>query len=110
MTNALERARRVRFAVWCMMDLPVTVGMEERYIQQPVMLVVAIPVMQFERLLTLDHLSADEAPPVLLSQNLGTKPRRRLQCQLAVTVLMPCWWRPQITPPSTHISREPSRM
>jgi hypothetical protein len=51
------------------------------------MLVVAIPVMQFERLLTLDHLSADKAPPVLLSQDLRTKPRRRLQCHLPVAVL-----------------------
>jgi hypothetical protein len=51
------------------------------------MLVVAIPVMQFERLLTRDHLWADAAPPVLLSQDLRTNPRRRLQCQLAVTVL-----------------------
>jgi hypothetical protein len=33
--------------------------------------------MQFEVLLALDHLSADGAPPVLLSQALGTKPRRR---------------------------------
>jgi hypothetical protein len=51
------------------------------------MLVVAIPVMPFERLLTLEHLSADEAPPVLLSQDLRTTPRRRLQGQLAVTAL-----------------------
>jgi hypothetical protein len=65
----------------------VTVGMEEHQIRQLVMLVMTIPVMQFEVLLALDHLSADGAPPVLLSQDLGTKPRRRLQCQLAVTVL-----------------------
>jgi hypothetical protein len=51
------------------------------------MLVVAIPMMPFERLLTLDHLLADEAPPILLSQDLGTNPRRRLQSSLAVTVL-----------------------
>jgi hypothetical protein len=53
----------------------------------PVLLVVAIPVMEVEGLLALNHRSADEAPPVLPSQDLGTKPRRRLQGQLAVTVL-----------------------
>jgi len=51
------------------------------------MLMGAIPVMPFERLLTLDDLLADQAPPVLLSQDLATKPRRRLQSQLSVTVL-----------------------
>jgi hypothetical protein len=48
---------------------------------------VAIPVRQFERLLTLDHLSADRAPPVLLSQDLRPTPRRRLQGHLPVAVL-----------------------
>src|ERR1043166_9165352 len=51
------------------------------------MLVRTIPVMPCEVLRALDHLSADGAPPVLLSQDLGTKPRRRSSCQVAVTVL-----------------------
>jgi hypothetical protein len=51
------------------------------------MLVVAIPVLQVERLLTLDHLSADKAPPVLRSQDLRTTPRSRLPCQLPVAGL-----------------------
>lgn len=74
-------------AVWCMVDLAGPVGMETRSIHQPGMLVVAIPVMPFERLLTLDHLSTDEAPPVVLPQDRGPHPRRRLLCSLAVTVL-----------------------
>ncbi len=56
------------------MDLTVTVGMEEHQIHQLVMLVVSIPVMQFEGLLALDHLSADGAPPILPSQDLGPNP------------------------------------
>jgi hypothetical protein len=59
--------------------LPVIVGMEEHDMHQSVMLVVLIPVMPFEVLLALDHLSADGAPPVLLVQDLGTTCRRRLQ-------------------------------
>ena len=53
------------------MYLTVTVGMEEHQIRQSVILVMAIPVMQFEGLLALDHLSADGAEPVLLSQDFG---------------------------------------
>jgi hypothetical protein len=60
--------------------LPVTVGMEEHDTHQSVMLVVLIPVMPFEVLLALDHLSADGAPPVLLVQDLGTKCRMRRVC------------------------------
>jgi hypothetical protein len=70
-----------------MVDLPVTVGVEEREVHHPVMLVGAIPVMPVELFLTLEHLSADKAPPVLLSPDLGTKHRRRSQRPLAVTVL-----------------------
>ena len=51
------------------MNLTVTGGMEEDQIHRPVMLVVAIPVMQIEGLLALDHLSADGTQPVLLSQD-----------------------------------------
>jgi hypothetical protein len=57
---------------------------------QPVILVVAIPVMPFESLLTLDHLSTDGTPPVLLSQELRATWRRRLPRQLAVTLLAVC--------------------
>src|SRR5262245_28873245 len=93
MTNALARARRVSCAVWCMVDLSVTVGREARSLHQPVMLVVTSPVRPFERLRTRAHRSPDEAPPVWLSQDLGTKPRRHLLGQLAVTALkvrLPC--------------------
>jgi len=69
------------------MYLTVTVGMEEHQIRQLVMLVMTISVMQFASLLALDHLSADGAEPVLLFQDVGATWRRRVQCQLSVTVL-----------------------
>ncbi len=69
------------------MDLTVTSGMEEHQIRQPVMLMMAIPVMPFESLLALDHRSADGTAPVLWSQDVGATWRRRVQCQLPVTVL-----------------------
>jgi len=69
------------------MFLTVTVGMEEDQISLMVILVVAIPVMQFEVLLALDHLSADGALAVLLPQDFGTKRRRRLLRQVPLTVL-----------------------
>ena len=53
----------------------------------PVMLMMAIPMMPFESLLVLDHLSADGTEPVLLSQDVGATWRRRVQCQLPVAVL-----------------------
>ena len=61
--------------------------MEEDQINQPAILVVAIPVMQFEIRLALDHLSTDGTTPVLLSQDLRATWRRRLQRPLSVTVL-----------------------
>jgi hypothetical protein len=69
------------------MSLSVTVGMEEHQIDQLVILMLAIPMMQFESLLVLDHLSADGTEPVLLAQDIGATWRRRAQCQLPVTVL-----------------------
>jgi len=65
----------------------VTVGMEEDQVGLLVILVVAIPVMQFEVLLALDHLSADGALAVLLPQDFGTKRRRRLLRQVPLTGL-----------------------
>jgi hypothetical protein len=53
------------------MDLTVTVGMEEHQIRQSVMLMIAMPVMQFEGLLARHHLSADGTEPVLWSQDVG---------------------------------------
>jgi hypothetical protein len=61
--------------------------MEEHQIRQPVMLMMAIPVMPFESLLALDHLSADGTEPVLFSQDCGATWRRRVPCQLPVMVL-----------------------
>ena len=71
-----------------------TVGMEEYQIRPSVILVVAIPVMQFEVLLALDHLSTDGTKPLLLLQDLCTKCRGGPQRQLSVTVLevrLPLW-------------------
>jgi hypothetical protein len=61
--------------------------MAEDQIRPLVMLVMTLPVMPFEGLLALDHLSADGAPPVLLAQDLRTEHRRRSPRQLAVTML-----------------------
>jgi hypothetical protein len=69
------------------MHLTVTVGMEEHQIREWAMLVMTIPVMPFESLFGLDHLSADGAKPVLLFQDVGATWRRRVQCQLSVAVL-----------------------
>ena len=54
---------------------------------QPLILVLAIPVMPFESLLARDHLAADGAKPVLLVQDVGATWRRRWPRQLSVTVL-----------------------
>jgi hypothetical protein len=52
-----------------------------------VILVVAIPRMQLDFLFDLAHLPTARAPPLLLSQELSTKRRRRPQRQLPVAVL-----------------------
>jgi hypothetical protein len=59
MTNALCGARHCRCATWCIVYLSMTVGMEEDQIFPSIILMVAIPVMQFEGFLALDELSAD---------------------------------------------------
>ena len=81
MTNAPSGTPRVRFAIRRIMHLTVTVGMEEHQICEWAMLVMAIPVMPFESLFGLDHLSVDGAKPVLLFQDVGATWRRRVQCQ-----------------------------
>jgi hypothetical protein len=68
-------------------NLTVTVGMEEYQICPSVILVVAIPVVQFEGLLALDHLSADGTPSCLLVQDLCTKYRGCPQGSLSIMVL-----------------------
>ena len=69
------------------MDLTVTGGMEEPQSRQPVVLVMAIAVRPFERLLALDDLSTDGTAPVLWSQDVGATGRRRVPCQLPITGL-----------------------
>ena len=63
-----------------------TVGMETHPMHPPVMRMMAIPMMPFERLLARDHLSADGTAPVLLSPDVGATWRRRVPCQLPGTV------------------------
>ena len=87
MTNAPGGTRRCSGAIRCIVDLPVTVGMEEDQVRRSIILVVAISVMQFEGLLALDHLSTDGALSVLLLQDFSTKRRRCLLRQLPITVL-----------------------
>ena len=79
MTNALCGARHCRCTTWCIVDLSMTVGMEEDQIFTLIMLVDTIPVMQFEGLLALEDLSADRAVPCLLPQECCTKRRGPLQ-------------------------------
>jgi hypothetical protein len=55
------------------MNLTVTVEMEEDQIRPSVILVVAVPVMQFEGCPALGHLSADGTRSGLLAQDLRTK-------------------------------------
>ena len=87
MTNAPGGTRHGSFAVWCVVCLTVTVGMEEYQIRPSIILVVTIPVMQFEGLLALDNLSADRTASCLLLQELCTQCRGRLHCQLSISIL-----------------------
>lgn len=50
-------------------------------------MVIAISMMQFERLIVLEHLWAAGATPRLLLQDFGTKCRRRLERQLSLAVV-----------------------
>ena len=61
-----------------------TVGMEQDQVRSSIMLVVAIPVRQFEGFLGLDDLSADRTASCLLVQEVRTKRRGRLQRQLSI--------------------------
>src|SRR6266850_4339865 len=69
------------------MFLPMARGVYEHQVPQLVILVMAIPMMQLDFLFDLDHLPTARTEPVLLSQELSTKRRRRLQRQLTVAVL-----------------------
>jgi len=54
-------------------------GMEQEQIRQVIVLVVAVPGMQFDLLFDLNHLPTARAEPVLVSQARSTKWRRRTQ-------------------------------
>jgi hypothetical protein len=60
------------------MFLPMACGVYEHQIPQLVILVLAIPMMQLDVFFDLDHLPTARTEPVLLSQDLSTKRRRRL--------------------------------
>jgi hypothetical protein len=70
MTDAPCRTRDVSGAVWRIVYLTVTMGVEEPPIRQLVV-VMAILVMPFEALLALDHLSTHGTPSVWLGQEFG---------------------------------------
>jgi len=55
-----------------------------------IILMGAIPVVQFEGLLALDDLSADRTASCLLLQEFCTKRRGRLQRQLSISILKVC--------------------
>jgi hypothetical protein len=50
------------------MNLTLAVGMEQHQVSRSVVLVVAVPMMQFNVLIALDHLPTDRAKPALLFQ------------------------------------------
>ena len=87
MTNVPCGTRHCRWAVWCIVALPMTVGMEEDQIFPSIILVDTIPVMQCEGCLALDELSTDRTASCLLSQECCTKRRGLLQRQLTVSIL-----------------------
>jgi hypothetical protein len=94
MTNAPSGTRRCSCAVWCVVSLTVTIGMEEYQIRPSIILVVTIPVMECEGFLALDPLSANGTKSLLLVQALRTKCRGCPQCELSITVLevrLPLW-------------------
>jgi hypothetical protein len=93
MTDAPGGTRRCCGLLWCIMFLPMAIGMEQHQVPWLVILVMAIPMMQLDFLFDLDHLPTTRAEPVLLSQELSTKRRRRTERQLPVAVLevrLPC--------------------
>jgi hypothetical protein len=61
--------------------------MEEDQILTSIILMDAIPVMQFEGLLALDDLSADRTTSCLLLQEFCTQCRGHCQCQLSLSLL-----------------------
>ena len=69
------------------MFLPVAIRVKQYQVSQLVILVVPIPMMQLDFFFDLDHLPTAQAYPVLLSQDLSTKRRRRMQRQSAVAIL-----------------------
>src|SRR2546425_6059766 len=75
MTNALCGARHGRCAPWCIVDLSVTVGVEEAQIFTLIRLVDTISVRQCEGFLALDARSTDGTASCLLPQECGTKRR-----------------------------------
>ncbi len=87
LTNAPCGTRRCRCLLWCIMVLPMAIRVPQHQVPQGVMLVVAIPMMQFNFLFDLHHLPTAWAEPVLVSQDRSTKGRRRPQRQLPVAVL-----------------------
>jgi hypothetical protein len=76
------------------MFLPVAIGMKQHQVPPLVVLVVAVPMMQFDFFFGLDHLPTAQADPVLLLQDLSTKRRRRTQRHPLVAgaeVGLPVW-------------------
>jgi hypothetical protein len=61
--------------------------MEEEQMRSSIMLMPAIPMVQFEGLLALDDLSADRAVPCLLPQECCTKRRGPVQREVTVSIL-----------------------
>ena len=73
MTNAPGGTRRFSGTVRCIVNLTVAVRVEQHQINRSVIMVIAIPMMEVDVLIELDHLSAAGTTPLLLVQNLSTK-------------------------------------
>ena len=73
MTNAPGGTRRFSDTVRCIMDLTVAVRVEQHQINRSVIMVIAVPMMEFDVLIDLDHLLTAGTAPLLLIQNLSTK-------------------------------------
>ena len=73
MTNTPCGTRRFSGTTRCLVNLTVAVRVKQHHITRSVIMVMAIPMMEFDVLIDLDHLPTEGTAPLLLVQNLSTK-------------------------------------
>jgi len=76
MTNAPGGTRRFSDTVRCIVDLTVAVRVKQHHITQSVIMVVTIPMMEFDVLIDLDHLPTEGTAPI--GANLRDKGLKKL--------------------------------